>query len=82
MPSYEQGQNDGGASTLNKQIKIHASGGYAFTSKKIYFSMFSMSGLRVRVGFGFRFDAFPGATLRGEDRMDELGEGDENKPAL
>ena len=37
--------------------------------------MFSMSGVQVKVGFGFRTDAFPGATLRGDERMMQL-EGD------
>ena len=34
--------------------------------------MFSMSGLSVRVGFGWRNDAFPGVTLRGEERIAEM----------
>ena len=41
--------------------------------------MFSMSGLQVRVGYGFRYDVFPGAALRGEDRMME-GEGGVKRP--
>ena len=36
--------------------------------------MFSMSGIRVRVGFGWRVDAFPGVTLLGEQRVAEMAE--------
>ena len=44
--------------------------------------MFSMSGLRVRVGFGWRVDAFPGLTLLGEQRVAEMAEEGQQKLGL
>ena len=57
---------------LNKLIKISSSGGSNFSSKKIYFAIYSMVGIRVRVGFGWKTDAFPSNTLYAEDRMKAL----------
>ena len=53
-------------------IKITASGGGLFTSRKIFFAVYSLNGIRIRVGFGWKTDAFPNNSLCGEDRMKAL----------
>ena len=66
-PSLED--NDGCLFQLNKLIKVSSSQGTTFSSKKIYFAIYSISGIRVRIGFGWKTDVFPNNSLYAEERM-------------
>ena len=50
-------------------IRVSASQGTQFTARKIFFGIYSMSGIKVRVGYGFQLDAFPNNSLYVEERM-------------